>query len=540
MLILAGDLDAHAGPEVIFANRAFREFCGLSEADMAGKRMADIFPQRHLEAIREFLAGVEPGPARSFPALLETSLNGRPTAVYSGNASMVPDDTGRPVNFTMTLAGCELAPREGGFRADQRRVEGRASGHDGSPQAASDSGEIMDMSRVESLALVAGGIAHDFNNVLTTVIANLSLAIPLAGEESDLGDYLRQAAVASEGARGLTRRLLSFARGGKPKKEQIDLAALVEEAVEVSGCGSNVRCDVSCADDLFAVEVDAVQMIQVFNNLLINARQAMPGGGVIHVGLGNLLLREGEDPELVPGPYVVVSVRDRGCGIPEEKITRIFEPFFTTKKAGSGLGLATCATIAREHGGLVRVRSKLGVGTEFRIYLPSDGSLVRDMRGEEQIGGVTTSPDVAMARSRCKVLVVDDQQPVLDVACLILGKLGYEVAGVSSGQQAVDEVRRRVGTGRQFEVVLMDMTLPGGMSGNEAVGEILRVDPVARVIAMSGFFDDDSYEVLRSRGCCGVLPKPFTIETLSRVMGEAVDGGQADRDRGAGARSEVA
>lgn len=520
VLILDGDLQAPAGPEVVFANRSFRDLCGASEGDLAGKRLSEIFPIQHLAAMVEFLSGVETGPARSFPALLKTSLNNRPVAVYRGNASVVLDESGHPVNFTMTMALCESSVSLGRDPVCDARNEG-SNGQGLAAPGASETGEIMDLSRMESLALVAGGIAHDFNNVMTTVLANLSLAMPLVKEEQDLGGYIRQAAAASEGAKGLTRKLLSFARGGKPKKEPVDLGELAEEAVELSSCGSNVRCEVSVEDGLLAVDVDAVQIIQIFNNLLINARQAMPEGGVIHVTLRNLLVDEGDDPELAAGKYVLVSVRDRGCGIPDEKIAHIFEPFFTTKKNGSGLGLATCATVAREHGGLVRVRSKVGVGTEFRICLPSDGRLASDIQREEELGGVE-APTVATARHRCAILVVDDQEPVLDVACLILEKLGYEVERASSGQQAVDLVERLRGTQRRVEAVLMDMTLPGGMSGYESTSEILRMDPTARVIAMSGFFDDDAHETLHAQGFCGVLPKPFTIESLSRIVGEAV------------------
>jgi|GEM_PF-563711 len=545
VLIIDADLTGAGGPEVVFLNAGFCNISRCRREELVGRPLSTIFPQEHIGAIKEFLEGVGRNKGQlDFPAPLETSLCGGEVVVLDGCASAMLSNSGTPLNFTLTVRphhAQDVATREPAAPVEQTANatladdhadldSGGASHskteHPGSPVSRassmkpSDSEEIMEASRLESLALVAGGIAHDFNNVLTTILANLSLAMPMVEDSSDVSSCLRQAASASEKAKGLAKKLLSFARGGKPKKEITEVRGLLDEAIELSTYGSNVRCDARVDDGLHAIEVDPIQLIQIFNNLLINAWQAMPGGGVIQATAENIYVHPEEDPELEAGPYVVVSVRDRGCGIPEDKLDHIFDAFYTTKKNGSGLGLATCATVIRDHGGVIRVKSKVGAGTVFRVYLPSTGRIApaEPVKTDAQI----IQGKGVIRGSGGSVLVVDDQAEVLDVACLILGKLGYEVHRASNGQEGVEMYRYLGRSDMPIEAVLMDMTLPGGMNGQEATAEIRRLDPSARVVATSGFFDGEALDSFRSRGFIGILPKPFTVESLSQAMNEAL------------------
>jgi len=533
VLIIDADLKREAGPEVVFVNQGFCQLCGRTREELVGRSLVDIFPSNHLSALTSFLQGVEAAGTGSanFPAPLETSLCGGDTIVLNGSASATLGSGGQALNFTLTVAPVAesdvksesqppVAPQQIVPVAVSTEVASSELCADDESRKPAGANEIMDASRMESLALVAGGIAHDFNNVLTTILANLSLAMPLVRDEKDLGAYLKHAASASESAKGLTKKLLSFARGGKPKKEPSHLGALLEEAVELSTYGSNVRCEVRIDPNLHQSDVDGIQMIQIFNNLLINAWQAMPSGGVIQATAEYLYLQPGEDADLPAGHYTMISVRDRGCGIPEEKLGQIFEPFYTTKRHGSGLGLATCATVIREHGGVIRVKSKIGAGTVFRVYLPAS----EEMATRVTVPAPVADRDKEVVRGQGgSVLVVDDQQAVLDVACLILTKLGYDVHGAVSGQDGVERFRYLSQSESRVEAVLMDMTLPGGMNGREATAEIMRIDPGARVVATSGFFDDEARDTLQMSGFVGVLPKPFTIESLSQVMHDAVN-----------------
>jgi CheY-like chemotaxis protein len=276
-------------------------------------------------------------------------------------------------------------------------------------------------------------------------------------------------------------------------------------------------------DDLWSAEVDRTQITQVLSNLLINGRQAMPNGGVIQATAENKVVTEEDGLNVVSGKFIVLTVRDRGCGIPEANLNRIFDPFFTTKKKGSGLGLATSYSLVQKHRGTILVRSKRDVGTEFNIYLPATGrvcDLNETKLDEDLIAGVGC------------VLVVDDQESVRTVAAAILGKLGYEPITAVSGQEAVDIYRERMRSDEPVAAVLMDMTLPGGLSGEDTFEKLNEINPDICSVATSGYFDDDSHERFMDRGFAALLPKPYTAETLSKVLHDVMHGEKSVSPRG--------
>jgi nitrogen-specific signal transduction histidine kinase/ActR/RegA family two-component response regulator len=379
----------------------------------------------------------------------------------------------------------------------------------------------LERSKMESLALVASGIAHDFNNVLTSVIANLSLAKLDSTLGTELREHIDDAASAAENAKHLTEQLLAFARGGRAeKRHRADVGALLRDAVRLSTYGASVRCDLNIASPLWSAEIDATQITQVINNLLINARQAMRDSGVVQANLENVDIANNTPLDIVPGKYLRLKIVDHGCGIPKDNLAKIFDPFFTTKKSGTGLGLATCQSIVRKHGGVIAVESNVGVGTEFSVYLPATGC-ISEKRADEA--------DRKVYEGEGTVLVVDDQDDVRAVASAMLRRLGYDVVGVRDGEEAVRVYRRRMNEGRPFSCVIMDMTLPGGISGRETVEEIHKYDPFAIAIASSGYFDDHAGDDCAREGFAGVLCKPYDLEQLSLALHKVLRGSE-DRD----------
>jgi CheY-like chemotaxis protein len=346
-------------------------------------------------------------------------------------------------------------------------------------------------------------------------MANLSLVRSSMGD-GPLAGQIEDAAKASESGCRMAEQLLSFARGGdKGERVEADLGRLLSEAARLSTYGAKARCDVSVGPDLWSAIVNVTQVTQVINNLIINARQAMGDAGTFQARVGNVALAPGEVDELPQGNYLRLDVIDHGCGIPPDKMADIFTAFYTTKETGNGLGLATCQMVIREHGGLITVDSDEGRGARFSVYVPSTG---------EGVEPYVEAGAREVFRGAGSVLVVDDQEPILRVAKALLEQLGYEVVCAASGEDGVAKYRRRRSDGQPVSAVLMDMTLPGGIDGGEATGQILEIDPEAKVIASSGYLEDSMGDAQRSRGYAGVLSKPYDLEKVSRVLHEVLRG----------------
>ena len=369
--------------------------------------------------------------------------------------------------------------------------------------------ELEMVRKMEAVGLLAGGIAHDFNNLLTAIYGNLSLAMMHLGranpEIKRVMKNLSAAERSSARARDLTRQLLTFARGGAPVKELLDVTTILKETAEFSLSGSNVRLEFNFAADLFSLEVDRGQFCQVINNLVINADQAMPGGGVLKISAEN-----NEDDEI--GKSVVIKVQDEGVGIPAEHLDRIFEPYFSTKQHGSGLGLATIHSIVRRHGGRLTVVSEPGRGSCFEVIFPADGRA--EERGEERM---------ELLGGNERILVMDDEEVIREVCVDLLEDLGYKVDSVIDGSQMLGAYRQARDEGRPFALVIMDLTVPGGMGGKEAMAALLEIDPRARAIVCSGYSNDPVMADCRAYGFMGTCPKPFQFEVLSRVIREVLD-----------------
>ena len=374
--------------------------------------------------------------------------------------------------------------------------------------------EMIKSQKLESIGLLAGGIAHDFNNLLTGIAWYVSLAQARVSPEGEVGKHLAEAEKTTFRARDLTHQLLTFSRGGTPVKRTVAVSDLIRDSAGLALTGSNVRCDIVPSPDLWHVDVDEGQISQVMNNLLINACQAMPDGGVIQVSSRNVTLGINERPPLVEGRYVRVSVKDHGIGIPGEHLPKIFDPYFTTKQKGNGLGLATSYAIVRKHEGSIFVESKLGVGATFHIYLPAS----RNKNASQNASEVKTE------KGEGRILVMDDVEAIRDVATNMLRTLGYTTADARDGIEALELYREAMKTDEPFDAVIMDLTVPGGMGGQETVKNLLRMDPKAKVIVSSGYSNDGIMADYKAHGFSGVVPKPYTLNQLGEAVGRLLSG----------------
>ncbi|MBI5572406.1 MAG: PAS domain S-box protein [Desulfomonile tiedjei] len=368
--------------------------------------------------------------------------------------------------------------------------------------------------KLESLGVLASGIAHDFNNSLTAILGNLNLAKLRAAPEDPTLPRLVEAERACGRAKSLTEQLLTFAKGGPPVMKAGYIAPLLEECVGFALSGSNVACECSIPQDLWPVEFDEGQMSRVIHNLVLNAQQAMPEGGNLHVTAENVILAEGDVRGLDEGKYVRITTADSGVGIPRENLPKIFDPYFTTKKKGSGLGLATSYAIIKSHKGLIAVESELNVGTRFLIYLPA---VDREI-----------SPRKALDRADCgakgRVLVMEDEKMVRDVLEEMLNLMGYAVQCAAEGLEAIRCYKKAMEDGVRFDAVIMNLTVQGGMGGMEAIGELLTIDPHAKAIASSGLSSGPIMGDFAERGFKAVVSKPYNLDELTAVLGRVVQG----------------
>ncbi len=374
--------------------------------------------------------------------------------------------------------------------------------------------ELSKIRRLESVGLLAGGIAHDFNNILTGIFGNIELARLNLPKDSQAVEYLQIAQEAMEKAMGLTKQLLTFAKGGEPILESVSTREIVESTVKFVLSGSNIKVEFDFQDGLWPIKADKGQISQVITNLTINAKEAMPEGGTLYVKARNFKGRIDTLTEDLKKPFVELTFRDEGIGIAEKHIDKIFDPYFTTKQAGTGLGLAVVHSIVSKHDGYIKVNSKEGIGTIFTIYLPADESFLSKSR--EKGGKMNLEGENEIAKKR--VLILDDDPVVLRVVERMVELLGFEVETVRTGEEAIDLYGSARENGVPFDVVITDLTIPGELGGKEVANELLKIDPNARVIVSSGYSTDPVMSNYSEYGFAGRVSKPFKLEDLKEEI----------------------
>ncbi|MBI5442030.1 MAG: PAS domain-containing protein [Deltaproteobacteria bacterium] len=361
---------------------------------------------------------------------------------------------------------------------------------------------------LEALGVLAGGIAHDFNNILTAIAGNIYRARDSGAGPDKRLQYLTRAEDACFQAQGLTRQLLTFARGGEPVRKVFDLGKALSEWVGFALRGSSIRAEVDVAPDLKLLEADERQVRQVVSNLVINAQQAMPGGGVVRVNARNETVEPGAASTLAPGTYVVLCVQDEGPGISPEHLPRLFHPYFTTKAGGTGLGLSTAYSIVKRHGGELEARSKLGEGATFCVHLPAS----------EKVHPPAEPPPAVSRSGSGRLLVMDDEEAIRELLADVLPQLGYEAEFAADGAEAVELYRKAAEDGRPFDGVVLDLTVPGGMGGKETLERLRALAPGVKAIASSGYAADPILSEPARFGFADVIAKPYRIADLARVL----------------------
>ncbi|MEI7891658.1 MAG: PAS domain S-box protein [Myxococcales bacterium] len=380
--------------------------------------------------------------------------------------------------------------------------------------------ELHKSQRIEAIGILAGGIAHDFNNLLTAIIGNVSLASARAAENKRLTDVLDHAEHAALRAKDLTQQLLTFAKGGQPIKMLTSLEDLVRDSTNFILQGSVVRAEFLIADDLWATEVDPGQISQVIQNLVINARQAMAAGGTLVIRAENYVFADSHPVQGTLGKYVRLSLTDHGPGIPTSQLSRIFDPYFTTKSTGNGLGLAITHSIVQKHDGWIDVASTLGEGVTFSIYLPAS----------DLIPSVPAEPDRVGLTGRGKVLVMDDEELIQATAKALFEELGYDVVLAKDGAEALVQYSRQLELGAPVDLVILDLTIPGGMGGLECIRGLQGLDPNVKAVVSSGYSNDPVMSDFRSHGFAGVIVKPYRLEELQKLLSHLLP---QPRDEGA-------
>jgi two-component system cell cycle sensor histidine kinase/response regulator CckA len=472
--------------KIIFANASAAKLLHRAADELCGQPIADVF---HLvnrqsgrpgdDPIDRALSADQPLPLIGDDALASPTEGQPPIPiVWTARAAFGPDSKPRGVVLV--------------FRDPEQMTL--------TPE------ELVKANRLESLGLLAGGIAHDFNNLLTTILGAVSLA-------KDNRDYssLGDAEHACTTAKGLTRQLLAFAKGGAGSHAVCASKEILLDSIKIAAASSTAEIDLQVAEDVEPVLVDRAQILQVFQNLIVNALQAMPPPPHqprLVIRAANIALAENQVEALPPGDYVEFEVRDNGTGIKPEHVAKIFDPFFTTKKHGTGLGLATVLSIVRKHGGQLGLVTELGVGTAFTVYLPRATKPVE----------VQARPAASFRFGTGRILFMDDDAKISGLTGTMLTSLDYKFDLAKNGEEAIALYKRYQNIGRPYDVVIMDLTVIGGMGGEECFKALKQLDPEVRAIVSTGYDNDDMNRKYIEMGFCGYLTKPYRVTDLGKIL----------------------
>jgi two-component system, cell cycle sensor histidine kinase and response regulator CckA len=368
--------------------------------------------------------------------------------------------------------------------------------------------------KIESLGTLAGGIAHDLNNILTVISGNIGLAqLEAPSEEKNLFACLAKASQAAQEAAHMSSQLLTFSKGGSPVKKVVRMSELLAKSAHFSLHGSNLRAEMDIPPDLWTTEVDPAQIEQVINALMINAREAMLSGGTVDISARNIELENKPGALLPGGRYVKVAIADHGGGVPPDIATKIFDPYFTTKSVSSGLGLSISFSVVKKHGGMLHLEQSSPSGAVFSFYLPAARAEPAVIKS---IGDGHGMPSPLQ-----RILVMDDEEGIRELTSQLLNTLGYEVTAVTDGVEAVNTYERAMRRGENFQAVILDATIRGGMGGLATIARLRNIDPSVVAIICSGYSDEAALAEFLQYGFRGALPKPFTRRDLAEVLQRA-------------------
>jgi PAS domain S-box-containing protein len=476
---------------VVMLNAVAESLIGWSQVQALGKPLFDIFHLLHEKTRKRCTHAlsriVETGTSEdiTYPAILVAS-DGRERLVEC-STSPIRDKAARKLGVVIVFRDVTEKMR---VAEEEKKAE-----------------------KLESLGVVAGGIAHDFNNVLTMIVGNVTSVLKMPGIDGRIAEHLHQVTKATARAEELAKQLLPFAKGGAPIRQTVSIAQLVRDTVACTLQGSKTWCESTFPDDLWPVEVDPGQISQVIHHLALNADQAMPAGGNLRVVAENIELSE-DDPDLGlrAGRWVRLCLKDEGIGVPHEYQQRIFDPYFTTKPKGAGLGLATTHRILKNHGSTIVVESEPGMGSAFTTYLPAS-------ERELSAPAPTATPP---AQVPARVLVLDDEEAICMIIQCALEDLGHEVTVTHDGKDAVAAYEDALRENRRFDLVVSDLSIPGGMGGKDTIKRLCEIDPEVRAIVSSGYANDPVMSRYEDFGFTGMIAKPYSIDAMCQKVAEVL------------------
>ncbi|MCL7488160.1 MAG: PAS domain S-box protein [Desulfobulbaceae bacterium] len=478
-----GVITTNTEGRIVMMNKVAEQLCGWSQQEAVDRPLHEIF-----RIVNEKTGRPCPNPV---DLVMKTgsivALENHTLLIARDGARISIADSGAPIRDTASsIKGVVLVFRD---VTEKQRIEQ----------------ELIKTQKLESVGILAGGIAHDFNNILAAILGNIDLAIHRLGENERVAPLLVEAEKASLRAKGLTQQLLTFAKGGSPVRRTVSIEGIIRDSALFILRGSGISCETDFQEDLWLVDIDPGQMSQVIQNIILNAREAMPDGGNVRISCRNSPEPAGEPTS--DRDFVRITIADNGPGLDRAVMDKLFDPYFTTKNKGTGLGLSICHSIITQHGGTLTASSPPGSGAVFTILLPASRS--SEIAHDQEI----SLPDFAGTPAR--ILVMDDEEMVSKVAREMLQQLGHEVVLVKDGQEAIDCYRQALDQGKRFDLVIMDLTIPGGMGGKEAVGHIRTLDKEARVLVASGYSNDPVMSSYRDYGFCGSVIKPFMLRELA-------------------------
>jgi PAS domain S-box-containing protein len=486
-----GVITTDTSGKIVLLNKVAEELTGWNNRDAVGQPLADVF-----KIISEHSRKACDDPiAKVINSGQIIGLKKNTVLLSKDGTERVIADSGAPIlDGDSKIVGVVLAFRD---------VSGQVQTEK----------ELLKVKKLESIGILAGGIAHDFNNILAAILGNINLALLDKELQEQTRNLLSEAEKASLRAKDLTQQLLTFAKGGEPIKEVASLENVIKDSANFVLHGDKVACQYIIPDDLWLVDIDKGQVSQVSQNIVLNAGHAMPEGGTIVIRCENISSAAGVIHGVGSGKFVKISIRDSGIGIAANIAEKIFDPYFTTKNDGNGLGLAISQSIINKHNGHITLDSSPGAGSTFTIYLPASGG-ANPKSAERQV-----TLDVAR---KAKILLMDDDKMVLDVARAMLAALEHEVVLSMNGEDAVQCYREALNSESKIDLVIMDLTIPGGMGGKEAVVEILKLDPEAKVIVSSGYSNDPVMANFQDYGFCAAIVKPYQLDELSKVVNTSI------------------
>ncbi|HEY1793163.1 MAG TPA: ATP-binding protein [Opitutaceae bacterium] len=478
-------IDSHA--RVLFINRAAAEMLQWSPSEAVGREVTAICSLKGAVSGRDTDLPIkdvlEVGAHAELPA--QTLIRGR-----SGRMRLVEGRLVPVANVSSKRVGAVLVLRD---ITERQRMEEK----------------LQNAAKMESIGILAGGIAHDFNNILTAVLSNLTLLQLDMGKMPEQAALLDEAVLATKRAGELTLQLLTFSKGGDPVRSAVHLQEVIKESATFAHRGSSVKGEFDLPENLWAANVDKAQISQVIQNLVINATQAMRDGGTIRISATNETVPAGMHSVLAEGDYICVAVTDTGAGIAPEHLGKIFDPYFTTKLQGHGLGLATVFSVIKRHLGHIEVSSVPGKGTTFTFWLPA----ARETQSEATVS--TTFPPIGRSG---RILFMDDEVPILKMAERLMKRMNLDFESVADGRAAIDRYKAAKEQGTPFDLIVMDLTIPGGMGGREAISLLRAYDPKVRAIVSSGYSSDLAMADFRKHGFRGMVAKPYDVSELASVI----------------------